>query len=425
MRIDIRRRKPVIANRYGGYSGSGIFPLALRMVNQVARATSLPIIGCGGVSSAEDVIEMMMAGATAVEIGAANLTNPMVAKEIVDRLPQLMDELKIGFNWGNTFDAPWGETTWGNPFTTKEMIEEIKALGFGTIRIPVSWGKHTSGTPDYIIDEEWMERVQTVVDYALDCGLYVFINSHHDNDIYSPTVDNQENAKNYLEAIWKQIAKNFNYADHHLIFQTMNEPRVVGTSYEWQISEFQPDSMKAVEIINGLNQVVLDAIRSTGGNNADRFVLISSYAANPNSTLTDKFKLPEDSVKDRLLLSVHSYTPYNLCLNADSADTTFDFWEQTEIDNFLKGVYQKYSKEGIPVIVDEMGIIHKNNPEERYKWAKYFVSTAKNYGMVCCWWDNGSISSGEKFALFNRNELKVYPESQRVYEGLMDGLKKE
>ena len=95
MRIDIRRRRPVIANRYGGYSGSGIFPLALRMVNQVARATSLPIIGCGGVSSAEDVIEMMMAGATAVEIGAANLTNPMVAKEIVDRLPALMDELKI------------------------------------------------------------------------------------------------------------------------------------------------------------------------------------------------------------------------------------------------------------------------------------------------------------------------------------------
>ena len=95
MRIDIRRRRPVIANRYGGYSGPGIFPLALRMVNQVARATHLPIIGCGGVSSAEDVIEMMMAGATAVEIGAANLTNPMVAKESIDRLPVLMDELKI------------------------------------------------------------------------------------------------------------------------------------------------------------------------------------------------------------------------------------------------------------------------------------------------------------------------------------------
>lgn len=336
---------------------------------------------------------------------------------------ELMKELKIGFNWGNTFDAPYGETTWGNPFTTKEMIEGIKELGFGTIRIPVSWGKHTSGAPDYTIDEKWMERVQTVVDYALDCGLYVIINSHHDNDIYRPTEDNRENAKIYLSSIWKQIAENFNYADHHLIFQTMNEPRVEGVSYEWYVDEKNPDSVKAVEIINELNQVSLDAIRSTGGNNADRFVLISSYAANPNSILTDKFCMPKDSVKDRLLLSVHSYTPYDLCLNVNSSDAKFDIWKKYEIENFLKGVYQKYSKDGIPIIIDEMGIIHKNNPEDRYNWAKNFVSIAKNYGMVCCWWDNGSIDNGEKFGLFNRRTLKLYPESERVYDGLMDGLK--
>lgn len=95
MRIDIKRRKPIIANRYGGYSGPGIFPLAVRMVNQVSKATSLPIIGCGGVSRAEDVIEMMMAGATAVEIGAANLVTPSVCKDIIDRLPVLMKELRI------------------------------------------------------------------------------------------------------------------------------------------------------------------------------------------------------------------------------------------------------------------------------------------------------------------------------------------
>lgn len=95
MRIDIRRRKPVLANRYGGYSGPGVFPVALRMVNQVARVVQVPIIGCGGVSSAEDVVEMMMAGATAVEIGAANLVNPMAGKEIVEQLPRLMEELGI------------------------------------------------------------------------------------------------------------------------------------------------------------------------------------------------------------------------------------------------------------------------------------------------------------------------------------------
>ena len=95
MRIDIRRRRSVLANRYGGYSGNGIFPVALRMVNQVAQACHIPIIGCGGVSRAEDVIEMMMAGATAVEIGAANLVNPTVCKDIIDALPELMKELKI------------------------------------------------------------------------------------------------------------------------------------------------------------------------------------------------------------------------------------------------------------------------------------------------------------------------------------------
>ena len=95
MRIDIRRRRPVLANRYGGYSGPGVFPVALRMVNQVAQAVQVPIIGCGGVEKAEDVVEMMMAGATAVEIGAANLVNPMACKEIVERLPRLMEALGI------------------------------------------------------------------------------------------------------------------------------------------------------------------------------------------------------------------------------------------------------------------------------------------------------------------------------------------
>ena len=96
MRIDIRRRKPVIANRYGGYSGPGVFPIALRMVNQVSKACpGIPIIGCGGVSSAEEVIEMMMAGASAVEIGAANLQNPQVCREIVEALPKVMKDMNI------------------------------------------------------------------------------------------------------------------------------------------------------------------------------------------------------------------------------------------------------------------------------------------------------------------------------------------
>jgi len=95
MRIDIRQRKPVLANRYGGFSGRAVFPLALRMVNQVAKACRIPIMGCGGVAGAQDVIEMMMAGATAVQVGAENLRNPLVCKQIVEELPALMQELGI------------------------------------------------------------------------------------------------------------------------------------------------------------------------------------------------------------------------------------------------------------------------------------------------------------------------------------------
>ncbi|MBP9997659.1 MAG: dihydroorotate dehydrogenase [Bacteroidales bacterium] len=95
MRIDIKSRKPVLANRMGGFSGKAVFPVAVRMVNQVRHAVSIPVMGCGGVSSAADVIEMMMAGATAVQVGAENLRNPYVCKEICEELPLLMNELKI------------------------------------------------------------------------------------------------------------------------------------------------------------------------------------------------------------------------------------------------------------------------------------------------------------------------------------------
>lgn len=96
MRIDIKKRKPVIANKMGGFSGKAVFPIALRMVYQVAHACRIPVMGCGGVASAEDVVEMMMAGATAVQVGAENLRNPMACPEIIGRLPQLMEELGIG-----------------------------------------------------------------------------------------------------------------------------------------------------------------------------------------------------------------------------------------------------------------------------------------------------------------------------------------
>lgn len=347
------------------------------------------------------------------------MPNPMTGEE-------LMKELKIGWNLGNTFDAPDGETSWGNPVTTKEMLETVKALGFETIRIPISWGRHVSAAPDYTIDEKFLSRIDTVVQDALDAGLYVIINSHHDNDIYMPTPENREQAVSYLSAIWTQIAAHFRDADYRLIFQTMNEPRVVGTAYEWSIDIRNEDCMAAMEIVSELNQASLDAIRATGGNNADRFVIVSPYVANAQAATTSAFRLPEDSAQGKLIVSIHAYTPYNLCLNVQSPEDQFTQAHLTEIEKFMKSIHYRFVQKGIPVIIDEMGCINKDNPEARYAWAKAYVSTAAEYGMPCVWWDNGGIrGAGENFGLIDRRNLEVYAESLTAYQGLMDGLKEE
>lgn len=334
--------------------------------------------------------------------------------------------MKIGWNLGNTFDAPAGETAWGNPVTTNELIQLVKKLGFDTIRIPVSWGKHVSAAPEYKIDETFLNRVDTVVNQALDAGLYVIINSHHDNEIYSPTPENAERGKAYLQAIWSQVGAHFADADEHLVFETMNEPRVAGSSYEWNINANNPDCAAAMKVVNELNQTCLNAIRATGGNNADRFVVVSVYAGSPTAALSSIFQLPEDSAEDRLLVSLHAYTPYRFALDQNSSDSTFDRQDENEIGSLMKSVGYRFIRKGIPVVFDEMGCLDKSNPDDRYAWSKCFVSAAGEYGIPCVWWDNGAIgSAGENFALIDRRKLTVYDQSATVLQGLMDGAKSE
>lgn len=355
-------------------------------------------------------------------------TEPTIAAEPENSMTgeELMKELKIGWNLGNTFDAPEGETAWGNPVTTRELLEKVKELGFNTIRIPISWGKHVSPGPEYIIDADFLSRVDTAVNDALNEGLYVIINSHHDNDIYMPTPDNSEQGNVYLHAVWTQVAEHFKDADYRLIFQTMNEPRVTGTSYEWSIDTRNAECMAALEVVNALNQTALDAIRSTGGRNADRFVIVSPYAGNALAATTSTFCLPRDSAEGKLIVSVHAYTPYNLCLNVNSPENQFVISNLTEIRSFLKSVNYRFIRNGIPVIIDEMGCIDKDNPEARYAWAKAYISSAREYGIPCIWWDNGQMNgTGENFGLIDRRNLDLYEDSVTVWQGLMDGLKEE
>lgn len=338
---------------------------------------------------------------------------------------EFASELKLGWNLGNTFDAPEGETAWGNPVTTKELIQKVKELGFETIRIPISWGKHVSSAPEYTVDTAFFDRVDTVVNDALDAGLHVIINTHHDNELYTPTPENADGAKEYLTAIWTQIGNHFANAPYTLIFETMNEPRVAGSSYEWNIELGNSDCKAALQVLNELNQTALDAIRATGGKNADRFVMIPAYAASPNAATINLFHLPTDSAEEKLLVSLHSYAPYRFAL-ASPGVSEFNFQGEREIQYILKSVNHFFVKKGIPVVFGEMGCVNRNNPEDRYQWAKTFVSCASEYGIPCIWWDNGYIAgAGENFALIDRRNCIVYDQSQCVYQGLMDGLVSE
>lgn len=371
----------------------------------------LSMAGCGGGSTGTEPTETTPPTTTEPE---ELYKNTMTGEE-------LMNEMKIGWNLGNTFDAPDGEMSWGMPATTKEMIEKIHELGFNTLRMPISWHKHVGEAPDYIIDEAWLKRVEMIVNYALELDMYVIINAHHDNSIYYPAPDNAETGKTYLNAIWTQIAEYFKDYDHHLIFQAMNEPRVEGTSYEWAVDVKNEDCMAAVEVVNQLNQTAVDAIRATGGMNKERWIIVSPYVANAQAAVLTSFRLPEDEA-GKLIVSVHAYSPYNLCLNVNSPESTYTDRMASEFTGFMKSVNRKFIQNGIPVIIDEMGCINKNNPDDRYAWAKAYVAAAKEYGMVCCWWDNGIVSSGEPFGILNRRKLEVFEESQTVLQGLMDGL---
>ena len=369
-------------------------------------------VGCG------ETPQTSTAPATTQPTAPAIPDNTMTGEE-------LMQEMKIGWNLGNTFDAPDGETSWGMPATTREIIQAVKDMGFNTLRLPVSWHKHVSEAPDYTIDETWLRRVSMIVDYALELDMYVILNAHHDNSVYMPTPENQEAGQQYLAAIWSQIAAYFQDYGYRLIFETMNEPRVEGTSYEWYVDTKNKDAMAAVEVVNVLNQTAMDAIRAAGGCNAQRWVIVSPYAANYFSSAMSAFRLPEDPA-GKLIVSMHSYSPYDLALNVNSDVDTFSKADYSDISNPMKSLYNKFVKNGIPVIIDEMGCRNKNNDEARYEWAKYYVSTAKKYGMVCVWWDNGiTTTSSEGFGILNRRKLQVFDESVRVLQGLMDGLDAE
>jgi endoglucanase len=329
-------------------------------------------------------------------------------------------EIKIGWNLGNTMDATGtttlaSEMSWGNPFTTQKLVDAIKEAGFNAIRIPTTWQNHLGPAPDYKIDPLWLKRVQEIVDYAMADEMYVILNAHHD-DWYFPSYDNLDTAKDMLAKLWSQLAYRFQNYDEHLIFESMNEPRQKGTSFEWN-----GGNAEGWDCVNQLNAVFVDTVRGAGGNNPLRQLMIPPYAATSSTNAWDSFVVPEDG---KITVSIHAYTPYNFALNkSGTADWSSAKTSDTrEIDSLMDNIYNKFVSQGIPVIIGEFGAMNKNdNVAAREDWATYYVSKAAEKGIPCFWWDNGAfVGSGELFGLIDR--LRYTWKNPEIVDALMKGL---
>lgn len=318
---------------------------------------------------------------------------------------KLCSEITIGWNLGNSLDATGGsglntETSWGNPVTTKELILAVKDAGFDGVRIPVTWFNHTDSS--FNVDKEWFDRVQTVVDYAYDEGMYVIINSHHE-DWNDPYESSYKETSKKLKKLWKQIAERFEDYGERLIFEGMNEPRWKNTNYEWN-----GGNTEGRDTVNKLNADFVSAVRATGGNNKYRALMIPTYAASDQSL--NGFTVPEDK---SLIVSVHAYSPYNFAMNANGT-SSFDTSKSSDTSGLkwlADTLYDRFISKGTGVIIGECGTINKNNLADRLNWAGYFPKLFGEKGIPIFLWDNNAYGTGnETFGLLHRDTLKwEYP----------------
>lgn len=324
-----------------------------------------------------------------------------------------VENMTVGWNLGNTLDAhgewieKWTdntpadyETSWGNPVATKELIDEVRAAGFNTIRVPVTWAQHIDDKGN--IDKVWLDRVQTVVDYVMAHeDMYCILNVHHDGGAEGWLVASDEcydaDADKFA-GLWKNIAERFRDYDERLIFESFNE--VLDEQDRWNSSDAEGHGR-----INDLNQLFVDTVRATGGGNADRNLMVQTYAASCQADALAAFVLPEDSTEDHLILHVHSYAPWGFTSDDATWTTMTDVWgadhQIAEIERLYKSLYDFSQKQGAPLVMGEFGSQDKGNEPHRAAHAKLSVAEAKKYGIRCIWWDNGS-----SYQLFDRSEYR-------------------
>ena len=329
-------------------------------------------------------------------------------------------EMGFGFNTGNFLEARTTgivhgvsfydnvdvKKTWGTSEFTAQKFQKLSEAGGKSVRIPVSWSNHIIDE-NYTIDPFWMEEVKRIVDIAYRQGYYIVLNDHsmrgnlstplayHEGFITRNTPEDIAESERYIKAVWKQITAAFNNSyDEHLIFETLNEPRneESGTEHAAKChtwiegygdSENCPECIADNEILNEYNQIIVDTIRESGGNNAKRFILIPGVGTASETVRNKYFKLPDDTAQDKLIVTIHHYPLLKNLMND---------WIKNDIKQTYAELNEKFVKNGIPVVIGEVGhapdneiltsgIGHTATEEEQLAPVLVLAEEAGKYGM--------------------------------------------
>lgn len=335
----------------------------------------------------------------------------------------ITENMTIGWNIGNSLDSTGysGETSWGNPRVTQELIDTVKAKGFNTIRVPTTWYQNVTtttdenGKPVYTISEQWLQRVKEVVDYAYNQDMYVILNLHHEEWINRsdfPTA--YEEMSERLKQMWTQIATYFKDYDQHLIFEGMNEPRQTGASYEWQ------GNAECYDVVNKLDNDFVETVRSIDSPYQNtRLLMIPSYAASAYASSYSALDVPDD---DYVAVSLHAYTPYAFAMG-DGDHTTFSSNYQSDLDTLFSDIRYYFTDKDIPVVLGEFSASNFNNTAARCDWATYYLTWTKKLGIPCVLWDNNAItnssSASEAHGYVDRSNNTWYEASEPVVDAMM------
>ena len=304
----------------------------------------------------------------------------------------------MGPGWclGNTLDAngSWisggvenWEKAWGQPITGKALIKMFADAGFKAIRVPVTWNEHMD--EDGNVDQAWMDRAQEIVDYVIDCGMYCILNVHHDtgadSDSFKAWLHADEAVysatKERYRHLWSQIAARFGGYGQKLVFEAFNE--MLDSNNWWD----NPKNTSSYDVINKYNQDFVEVVRSTGGNNAHRNLILGVYGASTSEKTLKAFVKPTDTIEDQLLVEVHSYGPYNFAMDESaSAKLVFDSACENEINSMFERINSCIVEYGLPVVMGEYGATASRDNTEKIKQVQCYISNGRKYNIPCFYW---------------------------------------